>query len=114
MIVIQIQKTLPNLSNNMKFPWSSSQKNESYKDEKKELNREKKLINSNNSILTFNGKQYDFNSLSDNTKKLVIGLQKADTQANIQQDTIKVLALGRKYIVEELKEKLNQIKPITN
>ena len=112
MIVIYIQTILTNLSNIMKFPWSSSQKNENYKDKKKEIKRKQKLVNTNNSILTFDGKKYDFNSLSENTKKLVIGLQTADVQANIQQDTINILALGRKYIVEELKKKLNQIKPI--
>ena len=45
-------------------------------------------------------------------KKIVIALQTADSQANIQQDTITILALGRKYIVEELKKKLKQIKSI--
>ena len=112
MRAIHIQTILTNLSNIMKLPWSLSQKNENHKDEKGKINTKQRLISSKNSILNFNGKQYDFDSLSDNTKKIVIALQTADSQANIQQDTITILALGRKYIVEELKKKLKQIKSI--
>ena len=39
-------------------------------------------------ILTFENRQYDFNGLSDEIKELVRGLQVADAQIRLQEDTL--------------------------
>ena len=42
----------------------------------------------------------------------VKGLQIADNQLRLYEDTIKVLALGRQTLVKQLKESLNNIEPM--
>ena len=63
-------------------------------------------------ILTFEGDRYDLKSLPDEVKELVRGLQVADTQLRMHEDTLKVLALGRQTIARQLKTRLENIKPI--
>ena len=63
-------------------------------------------------ILTFENRQYDFNGLSDEMKELVHGLQVADAQIQLQQDNLKVLAIGRQAIAVQLNERLQSVNPI--
>ncbi len=63
-------------------------------------------------ILTFEGKRYDLNALPDEIKELVRGMQIADAQLKMHEDTLKILALGRKTMAMNLNEKLKSIKPI--
>ena len=63
-------------------------------------------------ILTFEDKKYDLQSLPDEVKELVRGMQVADAQLRMQEDTLKVLAIGRQSIAQQLKIKLENIKPI--
>ena len=63
-------------------------------------------------ILTFDEKKYNINSLPNELKELVKGLQVADSQLRLHEDTLKVLAIGRQSLAKELKEKLKNIKPI--
>ncbi len=63
-------------------------------------------------ILTFEGKRYDLNALPDDLKELVRGMQIADAQLRMQQDTLKVLAIGRQSLAQQLKEKLNGVTPL--
>ncbi len=63
-------------------------------------------------ILTFDEKKYNINSLPNELKELVKGLQVADSQLRLHEDTLKVLAVGRQSLAKELKEKLKNIKPI--
>ncbi len=63
-------------------------------------------------ILTFDGKRYDINSLANDTKELVKGLQVADSQLRLYEDTLKVLAIGRQSLAKQLNEKLRDVKPI--
>ena len=63
-------------------------------------------------ILTFEGKKYDLNSLPDELKELVRGMQVADAQLRMHEDTLKVLAVGRQSMAMQLNEKLKGISPI--
>ena len=67
----------------------------------------------NNPLLTFDGKRYDINSLPNDTKEIVKGLQVADNQLRLYEDTLKVLAIGRQSLAQQLNEKLKEIKPIS-
>ena len=64
-------------------------------------------------VLAFEDKKYDLNSLPDETKELIKGMQVADAQLRMHQDTLKVLALGRNNIATQLKEKLSTVDPIS-
>ena len=64
-------------------------------------------------ILTFEGQKYDLNSLPDELKEVVRGMQVADAQLRMHEDTLKVLALGRQSLAIQLKDKLKGIKPIS-
>jgi hypothetical protein len=63
-------------------------------------------------VLTFEGKRYDLNSLPDEVKELVRGMQVADAQLRMHEDTLKVLAVGRQSMAMQLNEKLRQIAPL--
>ncbi len=63
-------------------------------------------------ILTFEGKRYDLNALPNELKELVRGMQVADAQLKMHEDTLKVLAVGRQSLAMQLNEKLKDIMPI--
>ena len=63
-------------------------------------------------ILTFDNKKYNINSLPNELKEIVKGLQVADSQLRLHEDTLKVLAVGRQSLAKELKVKLENIVPI--
>ena len=60
-------------------------------------------------VLTFEGKRYDLNTLPDEMKELVRGMQVADAQLRMHEDTLKVLAVGRQSMALQLNEKLKGI-----
>ena len=64
--------------------------------------------------LNFDGKKYDINSMPDEVKDLLKGLQIADTQIRMHKDTLRVLDLGRNSIGAQLKQKLESISPLEN
>ena len=64
--------------------------------------------------LDFDGKKYDINVLPNEVKDLLKGLQVADTQIRMQQDTLRLLDLGRNSLGAQLKQKLQNISPIEN
>ena len=68
--------------------------------------------NTSNPVLTFEGKRYDLNSLPDEMKELVRGMQVADAQLRMHEDTLKVLAVGRQSLAMQLNEKLQGITPL--
>ena len=68
--------------------------------------------NTSNPVLTFEGKRYDLNSLPDELKELVRGMQVADAQLRMHEDTLKVLAVGRQSLAMQLNEKLQGITPL--
>ena len=62
--------------------------------------------NNNSPLLTFEGKSYEVNNLSNETKELIKGLQIAETQLKIYQDTLNLLSIGRKSLADQLRVKL--------
>ena len=67
---------------------------------------------SNEPVLTFEGKRYDLNALPEELKELVRGMQVADAQLRMHEDTLKVLAVGRQSMAMQLNEKLKGVKPM--
>ena len=64
--------------------------------------------------LDFDGKKYDINSLPDDVKDLLKGLQVADTQIRMHKDTLRLLDLGKNSLGAQLKQKLENISPVEN
>ena len=62
--------------------------------------------NKNDPTLTFEGKKYKINDLSNDIKEIVKGLQIADTQLKMHEDTLKLLSISRKSLASQLKDKL--------
>ena len=63
-------------------------------------------------VLSFDGKRYDINSLPDDIKQVVIGLQVADAQLKMYQDTAKLVDISRKAMARQLGERLRTIDPL--
>ena len=63
-------------------------------------------IENNNPILTFEGKKYNVNDLTSETKEIIKGLQIAETQLKMYEDTLKLLSIGRNSLANQLREKL--------
>ena len=63
-----------------------------------------KIIDSNNPVLTFEGEKYNINDLTSETKELIKGLQIAETQLKIHEDTFKLLSIGRNSLTNQLRE----------
>ena len=66
----------------------------------------------NNPVLTFEGKRYDLNTLPDELKELVRGMQVADAQLRMHEDTLKVVAVGRQSLASQLNERLKSVTPM--
>ena len=63
-----------------------------------------------NPVLTFEGKKYLINELSNEVKESIKGLQIAETQLKMHEDTLKLLSISRNYLANQLREKLKKIK----
>ena len=63
-------------------------------------------------ILTFEDKKYDIKSLPKEVQELIKGMQVADAQLRMHEDTLKVLAVGRQHLIMQLKSRLETIDPI--
>ena len=70
------------------------------------------LSNETEAILTFEDKKYDIKSLPKEVQELIKGMQVADAQLRMHEDTLKVLAVGRQHLIMQLKSKLETINPI--
>ncbi len=68
--------------------------------------------NEKEAILTFEDKRYDIKSLPKEVQELIKGMQVADAQLRMHEDTLKVLAVGRQHLIMQLKSKLEPINPI--
>ena len=69
-------------------------------------------INEPKRKLRFEGSEYYLDSLPDEVKQLVTGINAADIQTKMYQDTLKLISVGKSKLVEELKKKLENIDPI--
>ena len=64
---------------------------------------------SGNPVLTFEGKKYLINELSDDIKESIKGLQIAETQLKMHEDTLKLLSISRNTLINQLREKLKNV-----
>ncbi len=68
-----------------------------------------KQNDSSNPVLTFEGKKYSINDLSNDIKESIKGLQVAETQLKMHEDTLKLLSISRNFLANQLREKLRNI-----
>ena len=68
-----------------------------------------KTNENDNPILTFEGKKYMINDLSDDIKEVLKGLQIAETQLKMHEDTLKLLSISRSSLANQLREKLKNL-----
>ena len=64
--------------------------------------------------LKFDDSEYFLDDLPKEAKQLVTGLRTADAQTKMYEDTLKLIALGKNKMVEDLKIILDKIDPIDN
>lgn len=57
-------------------------------------------------------KEYLVESLPDKGKQLVTGLRTADIQINMYEDTLRLIAISKTKMIEDLKVILNDVKPL--
>ena len=69
-------------------------------------------LNEKEAILTFEDKKYDLKNLPNDVQELIKGMQVADAQLRMHEDTLKVLAVGRQHLAMQLKAKLESINSI--
>jgi len=62
-----------------------------------------------NPVLTFEGKKYLINELSSDIKECIKGLQIAETQLQMHEDTLKLLSISRNSLANQLREKLKNL-----
>ena len=68
-----------------------------------------KTNDSENPILTFEGKKYLINELSSDIQESIKGLQIAETQLKMYEDTLKLLSISRNSLANQLREKLKNL-----
>ena len=64
---------------------------------------------SSNPVLTFEGKKYYINELTNDIKESIKELQIAETQFKMYQDTLKLLSIARNSLANQLREKLKNL-----
>ena len=64
--------------------------------------------------LKFDDSEYFLDDLPKEAKQLVIGLRTADAQTKMYEDTLKLIAIGKNKMVQDLKMILDKIEPIQN
>ena len=68
----------------------------------------------NQKKLKFDDSEYLVDSLPDEAKQLITGLRTADAQTKMYEDTLKLIAISKRKMVEDLKKILDDIEPIKN
>jgi len=68
-----------------------------------------KDFNNKKAVLTFDGKKYIMEDLSDEIKEAIKNLQIADAQLKMHEDTLKLLSIGKNSLVIDLRKKLKDI-----
>ena len=64
--------------------------------------------NNKKAVLTFEGKKYFIEELSDEVKETVRRLQIADAQIKMHEDTLKLISLGKSVLANDLRKKLEK------
>ena len=67
------------------------------------------INDSANPVLTFEGKKYLINELSKDIKESIKGLQIAETQLKMHEDTLKLLSISRNFLANQIREKLKSL-----
>ena len=67
-------------------------------------------LNNKKAVLTFDGRKYIMDDLSEEIKEIIKSLQIADAQLKMHEDTLKLLSIGKKSLVNDLRKKLEEIK----
>ena len=62
-----------------------------------------------NPVLTFEGKKYLINELSNEIKESIKVLQIAETQLRMHEDTLKLLSISSNSLANQLREKLKKL-----
>ena len=62
-----------------------------------------------NPVLTFEGKKYLINELSNEIKESIKLLQIAETQLKMHQDTLQLLSISRNTLANQLREKIKNL-----
>ena len=75
---------------------------------------EEKIDATKKQKLKFDDSEYFLDDLPKEARQLVIGLRTADAQTKMYEDTLKLIALGKNKMVEDLKIILDKIEPIKN
>ena len=75
---------------------------------------EEKIEKKSKQKLKFDDSEYFLDDLPKEAKQLVIGLRTADAQTKMYEDTLKLIALSKNKMVEDLKIILDKIDPIDN
>ena len=68
----------------------------------------------NKQKLKFDDSEYFLDDLPEEGKQILMGLSTADAQTKMYQDTLKLIALGKNKMVQDLKLILDKIEPIQN
>ena len=68
----------------------------------------------NKQKLKFDDSEYFFDDLPKEAKQLVMGLRTADAQTKMYEDTLKLIAVSKNKMAEDLKMILDKIEPIKN
>ena len=96
----------------MKFPWKS---NKISKKEEKENKIDNEVGEQNGqAILGVNNKNYDLKSLPEDIRDLLERIKIAESQFRMQQDTVKLISVGREALVIKLKKKLKDVSQTDN
>ena len=64
--------------------------------------------------LKFDNSEYLLDDLPKEAKQLVMGLRTADAQTKMYEDTLKLIAVGKNKMIEDLKIILDKLQPIEN
>ena len=64
-------------------------------------------------LLTLGDKQYAIDSLSDQAKEMVQGLQVAEAQLRMVQDKLNVMKVARQSMLNQLQEALKDVQPVS-
>ena len=66
----------------------------------------KKDLDDKKAVLTFDGKKYIMEDLSEEIKEIIKSLQIADAQLKMHEDTLKLLSIGKNSLINDLRKKL--------
>ena len=67
-----------------------------------------KELNKKKGVLTFDGKKYFIDELSDEAKEIIRRLQIADAQIKMHEDTLKLISLGKNVLANDLRKNLEK------